>query len=416
MRSGGEQHRLERSDLPSDRQRRPSEVGRRSSDLAGVGRPSTCLGITELVLRLARENLTCGYRRIQGELVGLGIALAPSTIWAILRRHAIEPAPRRAEQSWSEFLRAGVGDRSLRLADRRHRLAPTPVRAVLHRAREPPRPLGGVDGEPARALGAPASAQPGHDARRAGAAGPLPRPRPRLQVTRSFDEVFRSERIRVIKTPVRAPRAKAHAERWVGGLRRECLDRILIFGRRQLEQIVAPTSAITTSTVRTARSSSVRRSPSRRWPSRRHQARSGVATGSAVCSTSTTRSPQNRRQSSVTERRRRRLSASRRSTATPVRAAAGPASSASTRLQTRGPHTRPCTLSNWAQSGTRARAPKQKTDAPNPRKTENRILGTHRVVRCALLIAPERPAAAFQELKQASRRRMSHLVFPYCGS
>jgi transposase InsO family protein len=56
--------------------------------------------------------------------------------------------------------------------------------------------------------------------------------------TRSFDEVFRSEGIRVIRTPVRAPRAKAHAERWVGSLRRECLDRILIVGRRHLEQVV----------------------------------------------------------------------------------------------------------------------------------------------------------------------------------
>ncbi len=56
--------------------------------------------------------------------------------------------------------------------------------------------------------------------------------------TRGFDEVFRSEGIRVIKTPVRAPRAKAQAERWVGSLRRECLDRMLILGRRQLEQVV----------------------------------------------------------------------------------------------------------------------------------------------------------------------------------
>jgi putative transposase len=56
--------------------------------------------------------------------------------------------------------------------------------------------------------------------------------------TRSFDQVFRSEGIRVIRTPVRAPTAKAHAERWVGSLRRECLDRILILGRRQLEQVV----------------------------------------------------------------------------------------------------------------------------------------------------------------------------------
>jgi putative transposase len=55
---------------------------------------------------------------------------------------------------------------------------------------------------------------------------------------RSFDEVFRSEGIRVIRTPVQAPKAKAQAERWVGSLRRECLDRILILGRRQLEQVV----------------------------------------------------------------------------------------------------------------------------------------------------------------------------------
>jgi putative transposase len=56
--------------------------------------------------------------------------------------------------------------------------------------------------------------------------------------TRDFDEVFRSEGIRVIKAPVRAPRARAHAERWVGSLRRECLDRLLILGRRQLERVV----------------------------------------------------------------------------------------------------------------------------------------------------------------------------------
>jgi putative transposase len=55
---------------------------------------------------------------------------------------------------------------------------------------------------------------------------------------RSFDEVFRSEGVRVIRTPVQASKAKAHAERWVGSLRRECLDRVLILGRRHLEQVV----------------------------------------------------------------------------------------------------------------------------------------------------------------------------------
>ena len=56
--------------------------------------------------------------------------------------------------------------------------------------------------------------------------------------TGAFDEVFRSERARVIRTPIRAPRANAYAERWVGTVRRECLDWVLIFGRRHLETVL----------------------------------------------------------------------------------------------------------------------------------------------------------------------------------
>ena len=55
---------------------------------------------------------------------------------------------------------------------------------------------------------------------------------------RSFDELFRSECIQVTRAPIRAPRARAHAERWVGSIRRECLDRLLILGRRHLEHVV----------------------------------------------------------------------------------------------------------------------------------------------------------------------------------
>jgi putative transposase len=53
----------------------------------------------------------------------------------------------------------------------------------------------------------------------------------------AFDAVFTGEGIQIVRTPVRAPNANAHVERWVGTVRRECLDRLLIVGRRQLEHV-----------------------------------------------------------------------------------------------------------------------------------------------------------------------------------
>jgi len=54
----------------------------------------------------------------------------------------------------------------------------------------------------------------------------------------AFDEVFRAERVKVVRLPFRAPRANAFAERWVGTVRREALDHLLIFGPRQLERVL----------------------------------------------------------------------------------------------------------------------------------------------------------------------------------
>jgi putative transposase len=70
------------------------------------GRPPTRSTVRELVLRLAAENRTWGYRRIAGELAGLGRKVAPSTVWAILKDAGIDPAPRRSGLTWSEFLKA----------------------------------------------------------------------------------------------------------------------------------------------------------------------------------------------------------------------------------------------------------------------------------------------------------------------
>ena len=71
----------------------------------GPGRPSTTAEVRALVVRLARENPGWGYRRIQGELLGLGVRIAASTVWTILREAGIEPAPKRLEATWAEFLR-----------------------------------------------------------------------------------------------------------------------------------------------------------------------------------------------------------------------------------------------------------------------------------------------------------------------
>jgi transposase len=69
------------------------------------GRPPATPGIKRLVLRLARENPLWGHRRIQGELLKLGIAGASSTVWEILRAAGVDPAPRRSGTTWRQFLR-----------------------------------------------------------------------------------------------------------------------------------------------------------------------------------------------------------------------------------------------------------------------------------------------------------------------
>jgi transposase len=70
------------------------------------GRPGVALKIGDLVLRLARENPIWGYRRIHGELCRLGFRIGASTVWAILHRAGVDPAPTRSAISWRQFLRA----------------------------------------------------------------------------------------------------------------------------------------------------------------------------------------------------------------------------------------------------------------------------------------------------------------------
>jgi putative transposase len=70
------------------------------------GRPPVTSEIRDLVLRLARENSGWGCRRIQGELANLGYRIGASTVWTILTRAGVDPAPRQAGPTWTQFLTA----------------------------------------------------------------------------------------------------------------------------------------------------------------------------------------------------------------------------------------------------------------------------------------------------------------------
>jgi len=212
-------------------------VARRWTHQGRNGRPPIDNKIRELVLRLARENPRWGHRRICGELAKLGLEVSPTSIRRLLARAGLDPAPRRQGPNWREFLRAQAA--SIVACDfftvesvflRRYYA----LFFIAHASRRvwlagcTTNPTGAWVTQQARNLGFDFADQ---DIRF------LIRDRD-SKYSGSFDEVFRSERIRILKTPVRAPKANAVAERFVRTVRTECLDWLLILNRRHLERVL----------------------------------------------------------------------------------------------------------------------------------------------------------------------------------
>ena len=203
------------------------------------GRPPIGPPIRALMLRMARENPRWGYRRIQGELAGLGHSVAASTVWPILKKAGLDPAPRRAGPTWRQFLAAQA--HAILAIDFAHVDTVFLRRLYILVVIEHDRRRVHVAGITAHPTGAWVTQQArnllmdlGEHAERFRF---LIRDRD-SKFTAPFDAIFIGADIRIIRTPVRAPRANAIAERFIGTLRRECLDHMLITGPRHLDIVL----------------------------------------------------------------------------------------------------------------------------------------------------------------------------------
>jgi putative transposase len=203
------------------------------------GRPPTVCSIARLAVRLAEEAPLWGYRRIHGELTKLGVTVAPSTVYEILRSSGIGPAPRRDGPTWRQFLHAQAAGILAVDSSRRYRAAKQAVRAEIHRARHSPDAPGRRHRPPDRSLDGATGPQPGNEPRRAVEDFRFLIRDRGSNFTRSFDAVFQATGTTILHTGVQAPRMNAICERLAGTLRRELLDRSLILGEAHLRAVLA---------------------------------------------------------------------------------------------------------------------------------------------------------------------------------
>jgi putative transposase len=201
------------------------------------GRPPISHEVRDLILRMGRQNPRWGCIRIRGELAKLGIRVSATKIRTLLRANGIGPAPRRDGPTWSQFLRSQAeGILALDFFTVETIMLRTMyVLFAVHLGSRCVQVLGVTRN--------PDSAWVSQQARNLAVGERLRGIRFVIRDRDSkfpgpFDEVFRSEGVRIVKTPIRAPRANAFAERWVRTVRAECLDWVLVLGRRHLARVL----------------------------------------------------------------------------------------------------------------------------------------------------------------------------------
>jgi putative transposase len=177
------------------------------------GRPGTAKPVRVLVLEMARDNPGWGYRRIHGELAGLGYKLAPSTVWQILKDAGIDPAPRRSGQTWRAFLDAQ--EKTILAVDFFH-----------------------VDTVFLKRLYVLFFVE--HGSRRVHLAGITAHPAGEWVAQQARNLLMNlDDQAEGLKFLIRDRDTKFTAERWISSARRECLDRMLITGERHLRLVLS---------------------------------------------------------------------------------------------------------------------------------------------------------------------------------
>ena len=204
------------------------------------GRPPAGVAVVSLIEQMARENPGWGYKRVQGELLGLGYRVGASTVRRILKRLRIPPAPQRTRSTWRQFLRTQAA--TMLACDFFHVDCAVTLRRVyvffvievstrhVHVLGMTAHPDGAWTVQQARNLLMDLG-------ERAAEFRFLVRDRAG-QFTEVFDAVLAGAGIEVVKIPPRSPRANAYAERWVRTVRAEVTNRMLIAGPRHLRTVL----------------------------------------------------------------------------------------------------------------------------------------------------------------------------------
>ncbi|MDH6130210.1 integrase core domain-containing protein [Kitasatospora sp. GP82] len=199
------------------------------------GRPRTVRSIRALVLRLATENPGWGYRRLHGELLVLGVKVAASTVWEILKEAGIPPAPERTSTTWANYLRSQADAllacgffETVTLSGAR-----LYVLAVIGHANRRIRILGAT-AHPTASWVTQAAKNLVMDLEDAGSRARYTIRDRDGKFPELFDAVLADAGIQVVLSGVRIPRMNSLMERWVQTCRRELLDRTLIWNERHL--------------------------------------------------------------------------------------------------------------------------------------------------------------------------------------